>query len=275
MQEEIFEQQDNEESLFTEILFLVRKNIILILAIVFFVTSLGVAYALVRKPNYTAEVAMRVSARSQGPSDWKDGVNTTQNYLSSIVDFCDEGVVIDRANYYYSQWLNEKRENPQLTLTAFMDGIDSIIYNKFKTQEQYILPEKISVDSSEIDGYSNIVFHVNYTDKDEETAIIKAQILVAAIEREALLTDSENKMVYFQIVLNLENKGMETISVDISKLAIVFISGVLGVAISLLALYLKTLLDKGIKTKEELERFTGAQVLSCIDNIGGNKDGRK
>ena len=268
MQEEIFEQQENEESLFTEILFLVRKNIILILAIVFFVTSLGVAYALVRKPNYTASVAMYVLAHSQGPSDWKDGVNTTQNYLSSIVDFCDEGVVIDRANYYYSQWLNEKRENPQLTLTAFMDGIGSIIYNKFKTLEQYILPENISVDSSEIDGHTNIVFYVDYTDKDEETAIIKAQILVAAIEREAMLTDKGNK-VYFQIDLKLESKGLKKVEADISKFSVVLISGVLGIAISLLVLYVKILLDKGIKTKEELERFTNAQVLSCIDNIGG------
>ena len=269
MQEEIFEQQESEESLFTEMLFLVRKNIVLILAIIFFVTSLGVAYAFVRKPDYTASVAMRVLARSQGTSSWSDGVNTTQNYLNSIVDFCDEGVVIDRANYYYLQWINGKHDNPQLTITTFMENIDEIIYNKFKTQQQYILPEDINVESSEIDGYSNIVFYVDYTDKDEETAIIKAQILVAAIEREAMLTDIEGNKVYFQIDLKLESKGLEKVEADISKFSVVLISGVLGVAISLLVLYVKTLLDKGIKTKEELERFTNAQVLSCIDNIGG------
>ena len=275
MQEEIFEQQENEESLFTDLLFLVRKNIILILAIVFFVTSLGVAYALVRKPNYTAGVAMRFSAQSQNTSSWSDGVNTTQNYLNSIVDFCDEGVVVDRANYYYLQWLNQKRDNPQLEVTEFIKDIENIIYNKFKIQDQYILQENIEVESYDIDGYTNIVFHVNYTDKDEEAAKIKVQILVAAIEREALLTDSNSKKVYFQIDMELESKGLETIRADMSKFSIVLLSGVMGCAISLLVLYLKTLLDKGIKTKEELERYTDAQVLSCIDNIGGKKDGRK
>lgn len=279
MQEEILEQQENEESLFTELLFLVRKNIVLMMAIIIFVTSLGVAYALVRKPNYTARVDMCLLASSQKVSTWQDGVNTTQNYLPTMVDFCDEGVVVDRANYYYLQWINQKSQNPQLVITDFIKEIDGTQYNNkyvVPKEKQEILQEKIEAVFLDTDGYVDIVFYVNYTDSDKDAAENKAQILAKAIEDEAQLVGDNGEKVYFKIALEkIESKGTESITVDISKVAIVFVSGVVGVLIALLVLYLKTILDNGIKTKEELEKIMDVQVLGCIDDIGGKKNGSK
>ena len=103
---------DNSGGFIREALYVLRRNLILMLVVVFLATAIGVVFANVRKPNYTASVKISFQAeivdKTNSSSQTTYDINAMRAYIDTVVDFADEGVVVDRANYYYTRWLDEK-----------------------------------------------------------------------------------------------------------------------------------------------------------------------
>ena len=276
MEENRVEQSD--KNLVAELLFLIKRYFALILALMILSVSVGIGYAMVRKPNYIASVMVNFTA----PADDRQPVsqfNREQSYIKSVVDFCDEGVVVDRANFYYMKWLDAKYND--VTIEDFVAGIDNILYDKNSKTSGYIFAENITTEVSPLsNNYTNKMFKVKYQDEQQELAKEKALILVEAFAREVELKayderTGNNELVYFKINVEITSKGCEDISVDLSKTTIVLISGVIGVLLCAVVIYVITMLDKGVKSKDELERITGVQVVGQINRIGGRKNARR
>lgn len=259
--------EQREEGIFAELLFVAKRNLALILAIIILCTMIGGAYIYLRKPNYTASVGVRVFAEAPNQEKYSDDFITTQNYIHSIIDFCDSGVVIDRANYYYSVW----RSREDVVLEDFLK--ENIEYNKnFVLENKDIVASGISTKTGAAKSeYTSIVFHINYTDENKDEALVKVQILAKAFAEESKIVDKYGKQVYFKIDINIESKGVSSVVADISETKILLVSIIAGVFLAAVVVYLKTLLDNGIKTKDELERITGAEVLSAINDISGGR----
>ena len=99
MEQQNFQGTEKQKNGFQEILYVLKKNILLILIVTIVVTAIGGVFATLRKPDYVAEeqVLYSMGDRSDVPSD----INTMNAYKETIMDFCDTGVVVDRANYYF------------------------------------------------------------------------------------------------------------------------------------------------------------------------------
>ena len=110
---------DNGGGFIREALYVLRRNLILMLAVVLIVTAVGIVFANVRKPNYTASVKISFQAeivdKTNPSSQTTYDINAMRAYIDTVVDFADEGVVVDRANYYYTRYLDEKAKGIKLS----------------------------------------------------------------------------------------------------------------------------------------------------------------
>ncbi|MBE5737012.1 MAG: hypothetical protein E7348_01275 [Clostridiales bacterium] len=256
-------------------LYAVRRYLVLILAIIIVCVSAGVTFSLVRKPNYKATAKVVVSATLNG-AGWSDETNWIQNHIKTIIDFCNSGVVVDRANYYYLQWEKVKYEGAEADLEDFIENPPAYQTNPEHNGMAYkIAPSNIDTAFVEHENSTSIVFDVSYTDKNQEDAKEKVSILLCACIEEVKIEDSKGEKVYFTADVNLKNNGIDSVEKDISTLSIVFVSGVMGVLLAVLVLYVLILLDNSIRSKEELEAIVGASMLATIQkNGGGEKNGK-
>lgn len=256
-------------------MYAVRRYLVLMLAIIIVCISAGTVFSLVREPNYTANARVVVSATSLKQGAWSDDTNLTQNYIDTVIDFCNSGVVIDRANYYYLKWDYEKNGNYEASLDEFLKNPPMYNTNPENTDIEYsINPANVKTASVTYDNATGIVFDVSYTDKTEIDAQEKVNILICAFAQEVKLEDSQGEKVYFNFNVDLKNGGIESIDKDMSTISILMISTILGILLAALVLYVLILLDNSIRSKEELEAIVGASMLACIQKNGGNKNGK-
>lgn len=256
-------------------LYAVRRYLALILIIIILCVSAGIGYSFIRKPNYTANAKVLVTVHLDG--DWSTETNWIQNHIKTIVDFCDSGVVIDRANYYYMQWEKEKNDGSGMDIETFIKNPPAYRTNPEHTGiNNFINPA--NVDTTFVDHTTSIspVFDVNYTDKTETDAQEKVLILIRAFTDEVKLKDeTTSNTIYFTADVTLTNGGINSIEKDVSMVSILFLSGLIGIFLSVLVVYVLILLDNSIRSKEELEAVVGATMLACIrKNEGGNKNGK-
>lgn len=269
--EEIREQRNNDNIVLT-LLSVIRNNIILILVIILLATSIGIGYAYIRKPNYTASISARLSVQVAGSDKGVQKENATQNYIKTVIDFCDEGVVLDRANWYYLSWQKEKANK---TLEEFLtaENIEAIKYDEIENprvskEAEAIFADHITTQANTKNNITNIVFDIKYTDNSKTDAEEKVQILMAAFAKEINLSDAENNHIYFEkLTMQVESKGLVGTQIDMSNTMIVMASIVIGVILAALILYAKNILDNSVRTKEELEMLTGAQVVGMINDM--------
>lgn len=243
-------------------LIVLKKNIILFLAVIIGVTAAGVAAAFIRKPYYTATEPVDYTA-SIGDSFTSNNSAMTA-YMSTVVDFCDSGVVTDRADYYYAKYL----ESGSGDLNAFIAGVkenddydQKLAENKTSGQKKYFTADMISVNYNENDTEEIYAFDISLKDVSPAAARVKLRILVLAFDMEVTdyfvglktsireLVDSENDI---------------PVKVDMSKTKIVALSFVLGCVLAAAAVYLVYVLDKTIADKKELEEITGVKLLAEI-----------
>lgn len=256
-------------------LFAVKRHLILVLAVILFCTACGLGYSFIKKPNYTAsEEVIYVAEDADGQAS---KFNDMRTYFNTVVDFIDEGVVVDRANYLYSQYdiKVEDSKNSDYTLDDFIKEIDSFntLFNNNKENfkpddlDNYVKQSNVSFSAVvETDETDNYVFSISYTDPDKELAALKAKIYVEACKAE--LATGE----YFKgLTVNIISLGASGVKSDVSKVNITLIGFLVGVVIAAVAVYVINLLDNTVKTKEEIEYITGANVLSYIEYEGGKK----
>ncbi len=253
-------------------LFAIKRNVLLILAVIILFTAGGIIYSSTVKPEYTASVKVRYIVDDNTGSTVED-INAMRAYIDTVVDFVDEGVVIDRANYYYTKWSNDQKtdfdiEDVELNYAS--------TYDRKETNEKIewieIKKNKISVVTSTADNYTRFFFSIRYTDPNKEAAIEKAQILALAFKNELQSKTDSGEFVYFnKLEIDVEGKGIEYVSSNVSKGKIIFTAILLGVAAAAVVVYIKTVLDNTVKSKEELEEITETKLLSMLGEQGGDK----
>ncbi len=278
MEEKVMEK--NNGGFIRQILRVLRANVWLILAVVIIATACGLGYSYLRNPKYTAKIRVSFSVEGKGSS----AIGENMQYINTIVDFADEGVVVDRANAYYIRWVDGYKKNNKTIedfckdYLAFGTGIENEIYDNYVAEEtlsadRFLYSGSIETFTKQNQQDTNWVFQIGYTDNNEQDAIEKANILALAYEHE--LEGGEyfigDKM---SVKVIIENLGDDGVTPDMSKTTIVLISFALGIVLALMLVYIKTLFDKTIKDKAELERITEVQIIGCIDLVEEGKNGK-
>ena len=264
---------DNGGGFIREALYVLRRNLILMLAVVLIVTAVGIVFANVRKPNYTASVRMSFRAElvDKSTSQVVHNINAMRAYIDTVVDFADEGVVVDRANYYYTRYLDEKAKGTKLS--EFISKIDEFApYNAYiPVDDAYFTSGGVGVATKVSDGVTQFVFSIRYADKNATVAREKTEILACAYAKEVCSKALDGQLYFADLNIKLDNLGYEGTSIDINKVMIIVIAFVLGVFLAIAVAYIKNLLDNTVKSKEDLERTTGVKVLTAINYQGGDR----
>ena len=255
-----------------DVLFILKQNIVLMLAIFILVFSCGVVYSYAKDPDYSAKEQVVYTAKNNIESTTTNNINAMRAYVDTVMDFCDEGVVLDRANYYYAEYKNN---------ISSYKSVDDYIEN-LKINDSYTgqgVKQK-SFSASNIDIISSgeeetgFVFYVTYTDENQDSAKEKVKILVCAYDREVKAVSSfsgETEIKYFDdISISIKDLGTVSVAPSVSKLKIMIIFTALGVVLAIIVVYIKNLFDNTVKNKEELERISGVSVISSIEREGGN-----
>lgn len=278
---------NKHSNLIRDILFVIKRNIILALAVIILVSGIGVGYSYMRKPNYIA--SNRVSFSIDGGNDTAS-INEIRQYVDTVIDFCDEGVVLDRANAYYSFYVDGKSKGEYKNINEFYNTFEQVDTNNTESNqifknydrastlkdENFLVVSAVSTETIKNKDATNWVFKVKYTDKNQQDAIEKIHILILAYKHEIIDGGDENgqQKPYFSIKVKISNLGLDGVSQDVSKGKIIIIAVIIGVVLSLLVVYLKNLLDNTVRDKEDLERLTGVAVLGYISERKEEKDGK-
>ncbi len=294
---ETIKEMQNEESLIRRIFFAIRKNIFLILAIIIITTSLGIGYSYVKKPNYTASI--RVNFNVDDDKKTTATINEMRLYIDTIVDFCGQGVVVDRANAYYIDWVDNYQKDyyaqnktiedffNDFSIARVLDGNNEVvseseIFKKYKRpnsneegtlkDENFLSVGSISTKTAKSDkNATNWVYAVNYTDANKKDALEKVYILVLAYKHELYwdseLGDSGVERYFTGLDVNIDSLGVDGVSSDVSKTKIAILGFVLGIVIASFIVYIKGIFDNTVKDKNELEQITGTQIIGCINYV--------
>lgn len=262
-----------------ELLYVLKKNIILLCVIVLLMTAGGFVYAKIQIPKYTAQEEVFFKAQNISYDENNSNMKVMVAYLDTVKDFCIAGVVLDRADFYYDQYLYKKSQDNDLTVNKFIQEISKPNKDTYVGQlckVKYFSEDNIKVHSSNSKSSSVFAFRVCYTEESRDVAIEKVKILVFAIKNESVERiergniNSERK--YFSGVnVEIMDEGLTGVTTDFSKTKTILLFVILGVLLGVVVVFIKHLLDNTIKTKEELERLTGFNVLSVIISQEGEK----
>ena len=135
----------SEKNLFQDIFDVLKRNILVLIIVTVVATAIGSVWAVLRKPNYIAEGQVLLSMGNR--ADITSDVNTTHAYKETIIDFCDNGVVVDRANFYFYKYAKGVQN---YTLDQFIAKVSSL-ENKIKSyREENEVLEEIRLESNGI-----------------------------------------------------------------------------------------------------------------------------
>ncbi len=268
---DIQNERETGGNIIQEIFYAIKHNWILILLIVVLSMACGMGYSFIKKPNYTAgENVVYKATNHNGDSSTRENVNLMGAYFNTVLDFCDEGVVVDRANFYYVQYKN----SGVATIDEFIDSkLDDYRNSVSVVKSTQIVKSNISTSASVSSADSdNYAFVIKYTDPDAKLASEKVKILIEAIKDE-LAIDIDTKLnTYFgNIKNNIIKLGSLGVSSDVSKTRITLLGCVVGVILSAIIIYVKVLLDNTVNNKQMLEHISGVPVLALIEKEGGKK----
>lgn len=276
---------DKQNNLILSIWYAFKRNLVLVLAILIVCTAVGTVYGFLKKPNYTATEKIVFTAEDEDRSNIVTNFNIMSAYINTIVDFCDEGVVVDRANFYYAQYLQRIQpgspymQQGEYTVEDFIYDIDHVEdpYSPesiVSGSKKYILRSNVYVSAKvETENTDEYAFSLGYTDADKEQAKVKAKIYLLAFRREVQPAEDKPGVKYFDgikiTILELDANGEPTS--DVSKVKFAFIGAVIGVVLAVVVVYLVNTSDTTVKSREDLEELTGTAVLAYIESTGGKK----
>ncbi len=263
-----------------EILLIIKRNIILIIASIILFTAIGVGYASLKEPNYTVSNKLSFTCKnlpfvnSSGnevnPNTTTANINTMLAYGDTLMDLFNEGVVLDRANYYYKEYSNAKLAGVKTVeeFTASLDKQDNYTPSEENLNLGYLSSGSIGVKELSTDEEeSKFAFIVSYNAQDVNEAKEKLAILIYAFTKECKELNEEGDIKYFgQFEAIISNEGPAGTVNNVSKVKSVLLFVVIGAVVAALAVCAITLLDNTVKSKEELERIVGAPVFAAVDN---------
>ncbi len=260
-----------------DVFLLIKRHIALFLSIILAVFAVGVIYAYVIDVDCT--VTQKIAYRCEGlPFEDKNGnlvntSNTTSNidmmrlYGGTIVDLLDEGVVLDRANFYYQEYIN-KKEVSQKEADEYLAMLEEKANaNEKETsyipltdpdkQLNYITKSNITTSILSTEAEDLFVFNVNFKDKTEETAKEKLAVLLCAFAfecNEAVEIEGEDVVKYFgEFETTISDLGIEAVSASSSKIKIFAVALATGIGVSLIVIYI---IDRIQKYKKQVKNQT-------------------
>ncbi len=148
MEQQTVENRTGGKHLLREILFVLKKNLILLLVITIVATAIGGVYAFLRKPKYIATEQLLFSMGDRAYI--ADDINTMNAYKATIQSFANQGVVLDRANHYaklyYTEMPTEEEYNAILEKDGQMNQDGSVNVSPYPPTLTYAGFEEISLD---------------------------------------------------------------------------------------------------------------------------------
>lgn len=261
-------QPKQEPNLFFAFLFLLKRFWFVILASVLLITAAGMVYMQYKKPIYTATEQAMVIARISGETD--NNFAVTQLYLPTIKDMGNKGVVLDRADFYYQKYI-ESSFYQTGDILGFIDEIETINYTT-PGEEKHFKVESVGV-SYTVENNSTWI-SVSYSDENKSAVAPKTKILVAALDQELAVKESalEDKYTFLSIlIVPWGNTGVVS-NMSYNKTVIVCL--LVGIIVGIGITYLLSILDRTLKTEEELEEITGINNFALIRLEKGGEHGK-
>ena len=272
-----------------DIFYVLRAQWLLILIITVLFAAGGFAYSKIRKPVYTASVPVQfdvvVKALDEhGDETDKDNQVASTNYLfryiESAVGICKSGEVMDRANVYYDYYLKSGKKidvfiseltEAYKTVKADHGEIPDYEATEEKLDEfrnKWFSSGKVGTKYSSSSNSSEIRVDFSLWVKNLDSVRAKEMARIYALAADVSL----NKILVFDngtaglIDLAGSVSGV-SVSPDMSARKVIIIAAVLGLALSLLVVYIMYLTDNTVKSKEQLEEMSGTNVIAYIDNV--------
>ena len=236
-----------------------KKWIWLIVVITLFMGAVGFGYSKVKKPVYTANQVINYIARvNNRPDDTSANINAMRRYIHTVVDFCDEGVVLDCADKIYNDYLSS-----ELTIDEYIsafngaEGLEETTVKYFS--KSAITAKQMANIEEEVPSFV-ISLSITGASPAEAKARLRVLALAIGIETEdafggvtTYLTETIDKTADIPVSKNTSTK----------KLLAVFM--ILGLMISLFVVYLIFVLDRTIKDKDTFEEITGSNLIAYIE----------
>ena len=296
---------DNEETLspqngannkgisFTDIFFILRAHLVLIIFITVLFGAGGFAYSKVRKPVYTAGVDVSFNTKMFDEKDESENsVNQVSStnylfaYLDTAVGICKSGEVLDRANVYYSFYLKAKSEQPDLTIDGFVKTLNDAYTEdarvaraeipgyevnealETKWRNKFYTASNVGTNYSSSKNGGDTVIYFRLWVRNLNSSVAKEMARIYAVAADVSLNQILD-LGKGTAGLNDLAGGLGGVSAysDMSPRNIIVIALVLGFVVSLVVVYLLYLADNTVKSKELLEKLTGVNVIAYLDDV--------
>jgi len=223
----------------------IKSNWLLIGIILALSIAVGIVISYFQVPVYTAtcktiyKASMDNAMQSEGQGKY-DNITLTNRYLTSVVDFCKQGCIADRANYYYNDYIENKKNYSDVkeyikeieaeyvaSEMAYAEATTEggVPYKKpiedsefFIKQDKYLkaitenenlleeLPQHIIMSNITIKqpDEESFVVNVSYTDEDINVVADKILLIYATINREAKVRTVVDGATFYKYFYNAE-----------------------------------------------------------------------
>lgn len=243
----------------SKVLTFIKRGWLFILITVIVFGALGILYSNQKKPIYTARERAMVIARVSGQT--VNNFNATLWYLPTIQDMASQGVVLDRADFYYQKYI-ESSFYQQRDINGFVSEIETISYHTAGDKRHFSASNVNVSYSVELDS---TWITVAYSDTDKSSVLAKSKILTAALAQELKLkTEDREEEKYTYLSVNIEDWGSSGVYSNTSRKKTITVFLFVGLLVGVGLAYIISLFERTIKTEPELEALTGVQNLASI-----------
>lgn len=265
---------ENNEKTFPIFKILLRKSLIIILVTVL-CALIGLGYAIVKtKPSYTASrsVIFRTEIKDGGnlSNNQTNQVSLAKLYLSSVSSIIRSDAIMTKS-----------QDNLLATSNAIINATEDLS-TTLKTPTAKEIADELSISVSHVEDVqaiiadsesgkfnaknvgmdykeTSLIFTLSYTDKNENFACAKLDVLVDTI--------AENLGDYVQAanVTLISTQHENDVSISFNRAKFVILGAGVGLFATVTIVLLAYALDNTLKSKEELAEITGVDVLSMIE----------
>lgn len=266
---------ENNEKTFPIFKILLRKSLIIILVTVL-CALIGLGYAIVKtKPSYTASrsVIFRTEIKDGGnlSNNQTSQVSLAKLYLSSVSSIIRSDAIMTKSqdnllatsNAIINATEDFKKLNgtpptakeiaDELSISvSHVEDVQAIIAD---SESGKFNAKNVGMDYKE----TSLIFTLSYTDKNENFACAKLDVLVDTI--------AENLGDYVQAanVTLISTQHENDVSISFNRAKFVILGAGVGLFATVTIVLLAYALDNTLKSKEELAEITGVDVLSMIE----------
>jgi capsular polysaccharide biosynthesis protein len=262
-----------ENNFLKDFLSKILSNIVLVIVIIALSVGCGVGFSYLKTPTYTAKVNINYTAELNSNSNPVDNISIMKDMMQSVVDLSITEIVLEEANYLYDKYQLQyqgKNKVDEFILSvragesSFVSDFD--INNPNLVATKYYSLDKVSSKSlgqSTTGSGPKYIFTLSLSDMTKEDAAQKVRILALAGSRVAYEFFDGYVTILDELVK--DSSGV-SVSSDVSVKKNVLLAFIIGVALSIVLVYLKGLLNNTATDKDEIEKITGASVIAFIED---------